>query len=62
MRTETHTEIRTTKDPAAYAAAFEGAQWGFGGVMSARILSIEPGQTKSGRKRFVIEITVTYPA
>lgn len=53
-----YTEKRTAKDPAAHVAEFAGSEWG-GKMVSALLVSVEPGQTKSGRKRFVIEFTLT---
>lgn len=59
MTTSTTRETRTAKDPEAYVrdldAAGRSLGWGrryFG----ASLIEVLPGETKSGRKRFVVEI------
>jgi len=51
------TEVRTAKNPEAYVAEF-GPDFTWGGKpVTVRLVEVYPGQTSSGRKRFLIEIT-----
>lgn len=55
---KTWTERRTAKDPEAHVAELAGTEWA-GKKVEARLVSVEAGETKSGRKRFVVEFTLS---
>jgi hypothetical protein len=59
MGMDTFTDTRTAKDPAAYVASFAQTEDGlfFWGHKYYRVTlgDILPGETKSGRKRFVVK-------
>lgn len=49
------TQKRTATDPAAFVEELNGTAWG-DKTLRVRLVSID-GETKTGRKRFTIEIT-----
>lgn len=57
MNGKTWTEQRSAKDPVAYVAAFgDDFTWGHKRI-KVELVEVLPGQTPSGRKRFIIRFT-----